>query len=120
MTNTIKEEQQFCSTADHQILQRDLDGLHQWSLKWQMKFNASKCKVVHFGYNNPKFPYEIQGQVLENSSQERDLGVIVQPNLDFDKHIGIVTGKVNKTLGVIKRSYDNKQMKTISCNYTKA
>ena len=24
------------SAADHQILQRDLDGLHQWSLKWQM------------------------------------------------------------------------------------
>ena len=89
-----------------------MSGMRFWNL-----FNASKCKVVHFGYNNPKFPYEIQGQVLENSSQERDLGVIVQPNIDFDKQIGIVTEKANKILAMIKRSYDNKQMNNIKKLY---
>jgi len=101
------------STNDHEELQKDLDKLHRWSLKWEMKFNASKCKVIHFGHNNPQFPYIIEGQILEKSSQEKDLGITMQPNLDFDKHIGIITGRANKILGMISRSYDNKQKNNI-------
>ena len=33
-------------------LQEDLDRLHEWSLKWQMSFNAEKCKVLRLGNPN--------------------------------------------------------------------
>ncbi len=36
------EQQQF-------DLQDDLDKLCDWSKKWKLSFNASKCKVMHFG-----------------------------------------------------------------------
>ena len=42
--------------------------------------------------------------MLEETSQERDLGVTMQPNIDFDKHIEIVTGKENRILGMKARS----------------
>ena len=29
--------------------QNDLDSVHKWSQVWQLKFNISKCKLVHFG-----------------------------------------------------------------------
>ena len=33
---------------------RNVTGrLRDWSNKWQMQFNIEKCKVMHFGYNNP-------------------------------------------------------------------
>ena len=32
--------------CDH--LQDDLQKLEQWQNQWQMKFNASKCKIVYF------------------------------------------------------------------------
>ena len=62
-----------------------------------------------FRHNNPKFPYKTEYQVLEETSQEKNLGSTLKPNLYFDKHIRIVTGKSNKILGIITRSYDNKQ-----------
>ena len=32
--------------SDRDRLQEDLDSLHEWSLKWQMSFNAEKFKVL--------------------------------------------------------------------------
>jgi len=36
---------------DQDILPQDLLKLVTWSEKWQMMFNISKCKVMHFGKN---------------------------------------------------------------------
>ena len=58
-------------------LQQDLDKLISWADRWQMEFNIDKCKVVHAGRNNRNFTYEMQGQWLESSHSERNLGVII-------------------------------------------
>ena len=33
---------------DCQELQRDLDNVCNWASRWQMKFNVTKCKVMHY------------------------------------------------------------------------
>ncbi len=35
---------------DKILLQEDLNKLHQWSVKWQLKFNVTKGKVMHLGF----------------------------------------------------------------------
>jgi len=46
-------------------LQQDLDELEKWAKKWQMKFNANKCKVMHIGNkDSTETPYSV-GQALE-------------------------------------------------------
>ena len=37
---------------DRDLLQAEINGLVQWAETWQMSFNASKCKVIHFGKKN--------------------------------------------------------------------
>jgi len=32
--------------------QEDLNNLLKWSNEWQLKFNATKCKVMHYGRGN--------------------------------------------------------------------
>ena len=44
---------------DAQILQQDLDQLHEWELQWDMKFNPSKCAVIHL--------HELEPQSLVNT-----------------------------------------------------
>ena len=85
-----------------------LDGLHQRSLKWKVKFNASKSNRIYFRNNNSTLSHKFECEVLQETSHKRDLGVTMQPNLDFEKPIEIVSGKVKKILGMIAISYGNK------------
>ena len=43
-----------------------------------MLFNIDKCKVMHIGNNNGKAKYEMNGKLLEEVIEEKDLGVIIR------------------------------------------
>ena len=57
-------------------LQYDLMNLCKWSDDWMMLFNADKCKVMHFGYNNTEADYKIYDKNLDVTKEERDLGIM--------------------------------------------
>ena len=98
---------------DQLQLQRDIDQIHGWSNTWQMSFNPFKCKALHFGKKNPCNTYTIAGESIENVSQERDLGVLIRDDLDWDAHVAKVVSKANSVLGMIWRTYECKSMKNI-------
>ena len=63
---------------DWHSLQDDLSKLSTWSEKWQMLFNTSKCKVMHIGKSQKKYPYYTNNQQLEEVTQEKDLGIVTK------------------------------------------
>ena len=83
------------SEEDRDKLQHSIDQMVKWTDKWMIKFNGDKCKILHLGKNNPKYQYFIkEGEevtVLKETKCEKDLGVNVDPELNFNDHCGIFT-----------------------------
>lgn len=99
------------------LLQTDINNLCKWSSDWQMLFNASKCSVVHMGYNNVKSNYSMNGTNLKASTHERDLGVIVSDDLKSTLNCVESVKKANRILGCIRRSITTKRKDIISKLY---
>lgn len=95
------------SLADNISLQSDLDKLMKWSSEWQLPFNVSKCKIMHYGNNNPEFVYRINDYHLDIVDHEKDLGVTFDNKLRFTKHINNIVAKANSRLGIIRRNFTN-------------
>ena len=100
------------SDADSNKLQQCINDLTNWSEKWQLKFNSKKCKVLHIGKNNPTYSYTINdGDVTNNLSPtdfEKDLGVITDPELNFDLHIQNQVKKARQLSSLILRTISYK------------
>ena len=98
-------------------LQQDLFNLEAWSAKWQLPFNATKCKVLHFGANNPQHSSMLNKHTLETTKNEKDLGVIIDEDLKYHVHTTSATKKANQVLGIIKKSYVTRDANTIPTLY---
>ena len=110
------------SLADCEELQKDLEQLKDWSVKWLLDFNSSKCKRLHMGPNNPEFEYSLpEGEnstKLEQTTAEKDLGVWVDKQLDFSRHVEEQAGKANRILGMIRSSFTYLDTPTLRKLYT--
>ena len=86
---------------DYTMLQNDLrDLLHRSSHQWQLKFNVSKCKHLHFGTAHH------HGTQIELDTSHSDLGILFDSQLKFHDHTAQVTTKANRVLGLIKKLFD--------------
>jgi len=63
---------------DRRSIQNDLYRLIDWSEKWQMPFNTTKCKVMYLGRSNSQFQYHMNNHTLEAVVEEKDLALHYQ------------------------------------------
>ena len=76
---------------DVQILQADLENLATWSSKWLLRFHPDKCKIIHVGTRAEHDHVDTLNlyntvHELRYTDEEKDIGVIVNSKLEFDKH----------------------------------
>lgn len=98
---------------DQEGLQWDLDLVGGWADKWQLCFNVEKCKTMHLGGSNHEcgVKYEMKRpngqlpQILDETKEEKDLGVWISNNLKSSAHIAAAVNKANQILGLIRRSF---------------
>ena len=96
---------EMLSSASTLSLQSDLDLAFKWTQDWLVKFNISKCMVMHFGRNNKKSPLYINEKKLNITESESDLGVIFSSNLKWKNHVIKCVGKANQMLGQIRKCF---------------
>jgi ribonuclease P/MRP protein subunit RPP40 len=95
------------SPEDIATLQTDLDHLNDWSNKWLLKFHPEKCKLMHIGSTHSEidYGYQLQGTTLERVAEEKDIGVVIDECLSFDKHISEKVKKATSMFAMIRRTF---------------
>ncbi len=44
--------------------------------------------------------------ILESVTEEKDLGVLIDDELKFHKHVSVAISKANQTRDIVKRTFD--------------
>jgi len=98
----------------------DCKNRQDWASEWLIKFNSTKCKILRLEPHPPTFTYTMHtngtATILEESSCERDLGVLMDNKLKFSNHVDAAVSKSNKILGLIKRTLTYMDEITLVCS----
>ena len=108
-----KLSRKIATSSDCDVLQRDIDTLNNWCISNKMKFNADKCKVLTVAKSEPmfinelpfcKYSYTLGDIILDYTSCERDLGILINERLDWHEHHDYLLKKGFQMLGMTKRT----------------
>jgi len=91
--------------ADSELLQEDVCVLQDWQHKWLMRLNESKCFVMSISHprrNKITSSYKAHNHFLSCVEHYKYLGITIQSDLKWHKHIQLITSKANQTLALLK------------------
>ena len=62
--------------------------------------------------NETEYNYNLEGQNIEWTQEEKDIGVTIDSGLKFDKHISEKVNKANSIFAIIRRAFKYLNAKT--------
>ena len=93
-------------------LNKDLEIINNWAFQWKMNFNPDPAKQAHEVIFSRKAketyhpPLVFNNSSVSQSSSQKHLGVILDSKLIFDEHLKMVSLKISKTLGLLRKLHN--------------
>lgn len=93
------------SLEDCQMLQTIIDSFANWCERNFLVISVKKCLVISFTRKKTPIPwnYSIGNEPLERAYVVKDLGVMLDSELNFREHYNYIINKANRNLGFIFR-----------------
>jgi hypothetical protein len=91
------------NTERARVLNQDLQTIEQWSKTWKVKFNDSKTEMITIKRdNNLTLPLYFGNSQLNDLTNHKHLGVILQNNCKWDEHVFSVCNKAQLLISCLK------------------
>ena len=96
------------TTDDCSKLQEDINSIGQWEKDWLMEFHPDKCQILTIpaGKSPILHSYHLHNVTLQRPPDGaiKYLGITIQSDLKWHKHVRSITAKASRTLGVVRRN----------------
>ena len=89
-------------------LQKQLDGLNDWSSGWKLRVNTDKTNVVHFRRTSDTtndHVFTLGNSPLITESSYRYLGMDIKDRLDFNHSVDVLSYSAGRALGAMTSKY---------------
>jgi len=108
------------SEADIIALQSDLNTIMKWAEDWQMSFNPKKTEFLRITnkHNYISSSYCLQSTPIPLVDHVKYLGVIIDKNLNWSKHVNMISAKANSVRGFLQRNLTKCPLSVKSSCYT--
>jgi len=83
-----------------------------------IRFKKGMCGILYLGRNNHMHQYSLEDELLDWSSVERDLGVLMNSGFTMSQQCALVAKKTCGILGCIKKSMASRSRKMFFLLYS--
>ena len=95
----------------YKTLNKELKKVEEWFRTNKLSLNTNKTKYTIFFKPSKrddlplKLPkLEINNAIIKNERSIKFLGILLDENLNWKKHIGVIENKISKNLGILKKA----------------
>jgi hypothetical protein len=103
------------------LISQDIPALISWLKVNRLSLNLTKTHYMIFGSQKKKFPHsltiEIDSTIINEVEQTKFLGVILENNLNWKKHIAYLSTKIAKSIGILYKAREMLNKKILSQLY---
>jgi Reverse transcriptase (RNA-dependent DNA polymerase)/Endonuclease-reverse transcriptase len=105
---------------DTEELQSDLTLIGEWVTQNKLVLNVSKCTIIKFSRkrkDDDNSSYIIMGEILKEAEDYKYLGITLDSELKWNKHVDKVVAGANKHIGFVYRNLRGTSVKTKDVAY---
>ena len=90
-------------------LNNDLYQINKWAFQWKMSFNPDSSKQAQeiiFSRKTKKISHpslRFNRSIVSQTSYQKYFGTFLDARLTFEEHLKVITTKVNKTIGLLRK-----------------
>lgn len=93
------------NVATSTLINQELDKVNTWLLANKLCLNAKKTQYMTFNRTEKETELElsINNTTLENVNEFNFLGLMINNKMDWNSHINMISSKINRNIGIIRR-----------------